>query len=102
MITGVLGFLVTTSMSAKIYVMAGVGTYLIFVILFPIIVERAHPLVGACSSYCSTSSDWYAKHYMESYEEFWGSSLVCFILGAYQIICAIYLHNTTRTVTSTS
>ena len=94
MATGALGFFVNNSMFAKLYVGAGVGTYLIFVVLFPIIVERAFPTLNTCANYCSKSSDWYVKHYLDSYEEFWGSSLVCFILGAYQIICAIYLHST--------
>lgn len=34
---------------------------------------------------------WTMKHIYTSYELFWGSSMACFILAAYQIICAIGL-----------
>ena len=91
--TGALGFFANNALMAKIYVGAGVGTYLIHIILFPSIVQRFSSMLGSCSARCSTGDDWYIKHMYDSYEEFWGASLVCFVLGAYQIIGALYHHN---------
>ena len=33
---------------------------------------------------------------MDSWEQFWGSSLACFILGAYSIVGSIYAYNTSN------
>jgi hypothetical protein len=91
--TGALGFFANNPLLAKIYLGAGIGTYLIHVILFPTIVMRFSTMVSSCTAKCSNADDWATKHMLDSYEEFWGASLVCFVLGAYQIIAAVYHHN---------
>lgn len=36
---------------------------------------------------------WISKHIMDSWDIFWGSSLACFLLGAYAV-GSIYVYNT--------
>lgn len=38
--------------------------------------------------------NWFDEHHNDSKIQFWACSLVCFILGAYSIIGAVYLYNT--------
>ena len=101
-VTGVIGFLATTYTMAKGYLIAGVFTYLIFVVVFPIIVERINFVQPYCTglwpTWCRTDSDWSIRHSLDSYEEFWGAALVGFILGAFQIAAAIYLIYANREV----
>jgi len=98
MVTGGIGFIALNSDKlALIYLASGVVTYLIFVVIFPIIVEREQWVMSNCTAgptTCSLKDNWSTKHQLDSYEQFWGSSLVGFILGAYQIIGAIYLYAT--------
>ena len=114
LITGALGFFATNKMMAWVYLLCGVVTYLIFVVLFPIITERIQILLGTCNEqrvwadtkyingtatatpslwgrYCRNDEDWIMRHQLESFEQFWGVSLVCFILGAIQMTSAAYL-----------
>ena len=107
MVTGAIGFYAKGGCMAKLYLLLGVATYVIFVVLFPIIVERFTFLFDNSSTYgaylwgtkggCRSSSNWTIKHQMDGYEEFWGASLVGFVLGAYQIAAAIYLCATDST-----
>eukprot|EP00826_Nyctotherus_ovalis_P065202 TRINITY_DN9580_c0_g2_i10.p1 TRINITY_DN9580_c0_g2~~TRINITY_DN9580_c0_g2_i10.p1 ORF type:complete len:266 (-),score=32.09 TRINITY_DN9580_c0_g2_i10:165-962(-) len=39
---------------------------------------------------------WLLKHIMDSWDIFWGSSLACFLLGAYVIAGSIYTYNTEK------
>lgn len=94
MITGAIGFLARTEYMAKLYFIMGILTYVIFVIMFPIIIERITWANAHCSgpnAVCRNDREWIEKRGYDSYEWFWGSSLVAFILGAYQIAAAGYI-----------
>jgi hypothetical protein len=72
---------------------------MVFVTIFAIITDRLKFVTTdyyICSVHCRNNPDtlWFAEHYNDSKAEFWGSSLACFILGAYTIIGAIYHYNT--------
>ena len=101
MVTGGIGFIALNSDKlALIYLASGVVTYLIFVVIFPIIVERINWVFSNSTSMslagttCSNVDNWYTKHMLDSTEQFWGSSLAAFILGGYQIAAAVYLYAT--------
>ena len=101
MVTGGIGFIATNSDKlALIYLGSGVVTYIIFVVIFPIIVERINWVFSNSTSMslagttCSNVDNWYTKHMLDSTEQFWGSSLAAFILGGYQIAAAVYLYAT--------
>ena len=104
MVTGAIGFLAGTKFMAWIYLIVGVVTYIMFVVIFPIIVERISFVQSTyCQSLwnasCKIDSDWTVKHSLESYQHFWGAALVGFLLGAYQIASATYLiHENERPV----
>ncbi len=94
MITGAIGFLARSEYMAKLYFISGVVTYLIFVIIFPIIIERITWANAHCTgpaAVCRSDREWLEKHSYESYEWFWGTSLVAFIVGAYQVVSAAYI-----------
>jgi hypothetical protein len=94
MITGAIGFIARTEFMAKLYFIMGIITYLIFDIMFPIIVEKITWVNAHCAgpnSVCRKDRDWVEKRGYDSYEWFWGSSLVAFIMGAYQIASAAYI-----------
>ena len=57
--------------------------------------EKYRDIVLKCLHSCHYENrlDWTRKHMMDSWEEFWGASLVCFILGAYAIAGSIYVYN---------
>ena len=102
MFTGVAGLFAKRPLIAKVYLFAGLATYLIFVVLFAVIVERIQFIKkNYCPTLwpktCRTDLDWEIRHYYDSTEEFWGASLFCFMLGAYQIAAAIYLCATDST-----
>ena len=46
-----------------------------------------------CAAKCDKNDSWFEIHEMDSYTEFWGSSLVCFILGIYQIVGSVVTYN---------
>ena len=66
-------------------------------ILFGLLIDKM-TFVKDCEGHCTTSNDWYIKHKDDSYQEFWGASLACFLLGAYTIIGSVYVYNTEGTV----
>ena len=111
MVSGGLGFI-----NAMMGLVAGTITYLIFVILFPIIMEMVQYSSASfeplpCARYlelqginsmnttnitafakagCKTSDNFYEKHKYDSFDFFWGAALACFILGAYQLAGMVY------------
>jgi len=95
MVTGAIGFVAASKYMAWVYLILALITYLIFVVMFPIIVERINFANANCSSLwavqCKTDDDWRVRHSVDSYEQFWGASLVGFILGAFVIGSAIYM-----------
>ena len=98
-ITGAIGFMVKNHVMAKLYLGLGVITYLLFVVMFPIILQRIMFVLKEGSGQwsvnkCKTKDDWPEKHGEDSFNQFWGAALVGFILGAYQIAGAIYVYNT--------
>eukprot|EP00826_Nyctotherus_ovalis_P048598 TRINITY_DN5743_c0_g1_i3.p1 TRINITY_DN5743_c0_g1~~TRINITY_DN5743_c0_g1_i3.p1 ORF type:complete len:320 (-),score=68.16 TRINITY_DN5743_c0_g1_i3:126-1085(-) len=109
-ICGVL-WLVTAALAfvkALLQLIVGIVTTIIFICTFVPLVDRMR-FNQQCSYYiqlegfrgnnliltnvCHGDNDriWTMKHMYTSYELFWGSSMACFILAAYQIICAIGL-----------
>ena len=114
LITGILGFV-----NRKAYFTLGIINTIIFTVVFTCIYERVKnelpcaryndmigntisasymivttgvPTKAAWAYYgCKLSDDWYAKHGFDSYDFFWVSSLICFILTAYQLACAATL-----------
>ena len=72
-------------------------------VIFAIIVDRlkfvgladfgGNCFITAKTSCHTTKDDWMVKHMLDSIEEFWGSSLACFILGGYVVAAAVYLYN---------
>eukprot|EP01022_Parablepharisma_sp_SALTPOND_P022294 TRINITY_DN448_c0_g1_i8.p2 TRINITY_DN448_c0_g1~~TRINITY_DN448_c0_g1_i8.p2 ORF type:complete len:243 (-),score=7.74 TRINITY_DN448_c0_g1_i8:74-802(-) len=94
-ITGAIGFLATTKYMAWVYLILGVITYTIFVVIFPIILERINFVTPYCNNlwatFCNTDPEWIIKHSLDSFEWFWGAALVGFLLGAMQIAAAAYL-----------
>lgn len=65
-------------------------------IIFAIIADRLRFVTKAeCTMHCKNDDyNWFDEHYNDSKAQFWGCSLVCFILGAYTIIGSVYLYNT--------
>lgn len=96
---GLFGFLTKSRLTIGTYFFAGSLNYLLFVILFADITEKTMVYVfKACgipsfvnTQSCSNDNNWWEKHQTDSFDEFWGSSVVAFVLGAYQIGCAVYL-----------
>eukprot|EP00826_Nyctotherus_ovalis_P013399 TRINITY_DN13616_c0_g1_i2.p2 TRINITY_DN13616_c0_g1~~TRINITY_DN13616_c0_g1_i2.p2 ORF type:complete len:213 (+),score=47.12 TRINITY_DN13616_c0_g1_i2:73-711(+) len=81
--------------NAKYYLLAGIGTTTVFVCVFTPMVERMRDM-RLCGEIDSTVVDSLFDTYEKSlkrmevsYELFWGSSMACFLLAAYQIGCAI-------------
>ena len=65
-------------------------------VIFTIIVDRSDDVRSAtdiCDWHCVNTDSWFTIHRGDSYEEFWGASLVCFILGAYQIVGSMITYN---------
>lgn len=99
----------TVCISRTIYLLAGIGSSIAFLIVFAVVIERTrynhqcelytelmHCLYGSTKYelvwYTFTSNSAVAmKNMYNSYELIWGSSLACIIVGVYQIICAIVL-----------
>lgn len=81
--------------SAKLYLVVGTGTTIVFVCVFTPMVERMRDMrlcfeIGEAE--IDSLFDTYErklKRIEVSYELFWGSSMACFLLAAYQIGCAI-------------
>ena len=101
--TGILGLLCNSILKIKTYIIQGLATYILFVIIFPIIYERSQwafgncqPAIGLCSGAenVNPTSKWWEQHRYDSLNEFWGASLVCFIVGAFQLISGIIMLNT--------
>ena len=65
--------------------------------MFAILVNKSkYADTSYCFTRCNPTSEnnWAKIHLEESYEQFWGASLVCFILGAYQLAVAAYTYGT--------
>lgn len=60
--------------------------------LFALIADKLKFAVG-CSEHCTNADNWWKKHSSDSVDEFWGSSFMCFVLGAYTIIGGVYEYN---------
>ncbi len=106
MITGAIGFLAATKFMAWLYLIMGAITFVIFVVVFPIIIERIEFARPYCQTLwfqiCRTDAEWTIKHSLESYQHFWGAALVGFLLGAYQLAAAAYLiHEVERPILET-
>ena len=73
-------------------------TFLVFVVIFSIIVNQCLYIntqtlaVTDCSNRCSDENNWFDIHREDSYIEFWGSSLTCFILGVYQLAASVIIY----------
>jgi hypothetical protein len=96
MAAGGVGFIVSNEMLGKVNIILGAVTYTIFVVLFAILANRMKYAASyvPCYSRCSTTDDWFIRHSNDSIHEFWGSSLACFILGAFHLLGAIYTYAT--------
>ncbi len=70
-------------------------SYTIFVIIFAIITDRLRFVTKAeCAMHCNNvNNHWFDEHFNDSKAQFWGSSLACFILGAWVVIGSIYQYN---------
>lgn len=94
-ITGAIGFLASTKYMAWVYFVLGMITYIIFVVVFPIILERINFVTPYCNNlwatYCNTNPDWIIKRSLDSFQWFWGAALVGFLIGAFQLAAAAYL-----------
>ena len=93
MVTGIIGLIGNSPGVLKAYFFVGVISYLTFVVIFPIIVERFLWVSANCGLLpilCKTSQDWRLKHFGDSYEQFWGAALAGFILGAFQLGVSAY------------
>jgi hypothetical protein len=96
-----MGTAVLGRINAKYYLFAGIGTTVAFICVFTSIVERLRDerlcdeILRIGSPTPDLMSDLFGtgekilKHTEISYELFWGSSMTCFLLAAYQIGCAI-------------
>ena len=95
MITGGIGFVSSTEMMAKLYVILGIATYTLFVVVFAVIADRLkYAAASGCAVRCSKTDNWFLKHNEDSTHEFWGCALTCFVLGMYQIGGAVYNYAT--------
>jgi len=94
--------------SRIVFLILGAVNFIIFVSLFSIIAVRIRPpipcklyvgLVNSTSNHndafrlgnCKTDGNWYDLHSIDSYGYFWGSSIACLGLAAYQIIVTAYM-----------
>jgi len=77
--------------NSKYYLFAGIGTTVIFICVFTPMVERIRDgrLCEGSNSGLFENKEKEFKRMEISYELFWGSSMACFLLAAYQIGCAI-------------
>jgi len=90
----------------KIHLIIGGITQIIFVVIFAILVERLRnnrpctyygevlQLTGISpwtAAGCKTSDNWETKHQFDSYEMFWGSSVIIFLLSCYHLAAATAL-----------
>ena len=95
MITGGIGFGAGSEMMAKLYVIMGIATYTLFVVVFAVIADRMkYANSSVCKSRCFSQNDWFDMHKEDSIHEFWGCALTCFILGMYQLAGAVYNYAT--------
>ena len=46
-----------------------------------------------------SKEEWTRRHIMDSWDQFWSASLICFILGAYAIAGSVYAYNTSEEIT---
>eukprot|EP00826_Nyctotherus_ovalis_P064869 TRINITY_DN9525_c0_g3_i3.p1 TRINITY_DN9525_c0_g3~~TRINITY_DN9525_c0_g3_i3.p1 ORF type:complete len:163 (-),score=32.31 TRINITY_DN9525_c0_g3_i3:63-551(-) len=95
-VTGVLGLIADSPDGGKKYIAASVFSYIMFVIFFAITTDRSRYVRNPyydCWTLCNASDNWYIKHRNDSYICFWSSSLVCFIIGAYQVGASIVVYN---------
>eukprot|EP00826_Nyctotherus_ovalis_P005704 TRINITY_DN11297_c0_g8_i1.p4 TRINITY_DN11297_c0_g8~~TRINITY_DN11297_c0_g8_i1.p4 ORF type:complete len:116 (+),score=16.98 TRINITY_DN11297_c0_g8_i1:439-786(+) len=103
--------------------MSSIGTFALFSIIFGILVARIEQinyrimiftskglapiqpfgpintfdgLIMKCVYECHYEHEekWTRRHIMGSWECFWSSSLICFILSAYTIAGSLYVYNT--------
>ena len=95
MITSAIGFFAATKYMAWVYLFLGVFAYILLAVLFPIIIERIQYVLSSCSvlwaTRCKADPEWRVRHMWDSLEQFWGISLVGFVIGAFQIASAAYL-----------
>ena len=76
----------------KYYLAAGSVTTLMFICIFVPMVERIQSIRS--HNNCFEDNDdyvWRERHMEDSFDMIWGSSIVCFLLSAYQIGCALAL-----------
>ena len=87
---------------AGVYTGLGIFNYLLFILLFAIICEKTLvyvfpscniPSLASIPPFCSTDNGYWTKHQTDSFDQFWGASLVAFILGAFQIGSGILIFN---------
>lgn len=95
-IIGIFGFFATSRGMAKTYLIFGALNFIIFVVVFPIILERIYFIQPYCTNYlwpawCRTDIEWQIKHGLGSFDLFWGAALAGFIIGAFQLASAVYL-----------
>jgi len=86
----------------KAYLLAGIATAIVFVCVFPTILQRIKgdepcdlykKVVGSktdgwSAAGCKATPGYQFKHKYDSYDFFWKSSYCCFMLFAYQLACA--------------
>ena len=94
-LTGLIGFMAKTNFMAKLYLVMAIISFLLFVIMFPIIIERFAWVNTHCSglwaAFCRTDPEWMETNRDMSYREFWVASLITFITGSFVIGSAIYV-----------
>ena len=96
-------------LSPKIYLGAGAASTIVFTVVFTCLFERikgtySDPTPQPCNIYatitgkdawsdynCKTTDNWQEKHMFDSYDFFWVSSMICFLLTTYQLACAAAL-----------
>lgn len=102
MAIGGIGFATKTRTMAFLYTGLGIFNYLLFILLFAVICDNTWfyvfnacniPSLGTNPSFCSADPGYWTKHQADSFDEFWGASLVAFILGAFQIGSGIMIIN---------
>ncbi len=95
MVTAGIGFIANSEVMGKLYIILGIATYTLFVVVFAVIADRVkYALPGICADRCYQTDDWWTTHQEDSTNEFWGCALTCFILGMYQIAGSVYHYAT--------
>eukprot|EP01022_Parablepharisma_sp_SALTPOND_P011490 TRINITY_DN147_c0_g1_i2.p2 TRINITY_DN147_c0_g1~~TRINITY_DN147_c0_g1_i2.p2 ORF type:complete len:216 (-),score=5.20 TRINITY_DN147_c0_g1_i2:288-935(-) len=95
--TSFVGYLVNTKYKAWAYFLLGATAYILFVIAFLVLYIRMEYAEGPCGELwnriCEKDNYWEYKHRSDSFDQFWGSAILGFVVGAYQLGAAIYLIN---------